>query len=164
MGLKKYSKEWLEELCKNSRSYSEVLTKAGRKAGGGNQSYLKLKISEYNIDTSHFIGYAWKRGSTSETDKRIKGNLKYKLEDLLVEDCIVRRNVVRKYILKYKVIPYICQGCGNIGKWNGYNMSLELDHINGIYNDNRIENLRFLCPNRHAITDTYAGKNNKRGD
>lgn len=59
------------------------------------------------------------------------------------------------------MIEYKCSFCGNIGKWLDTEMSLELDHINGINNDNRIENLRYLCPNCHAITKTYCGKNKK---
>ena len=53
------------------------------------------------------------------------------------------------------------QFCGNTGEWLGKVMPLELDHINGKNNDHRIENLRWLCPNCHAITDTYSGRNNK---
>lgn len=49
--------------------------------------------------------------------------------------------------------------CGNIGEWQGQKLVLQLDHINGKNNDHRIENLRFLCPNCHSITETYAGKN-----
>ena len=56
MSLRKYDKEWLEELCKDSYSLAEVLRKAGRKQAGGNQEILKKKIAEFNIDTSHFTG------------------------------------------------------------------------------------------------------------
>ena len=56
MSLRKYDKKWLEELCKDSYSLAEVLRKAGRKQGGGNQETLKKKITEYNIDISHFTG------------------------------------------------------------------------------------------------------------
>lgn len=56
MGLRQYSKEWLEELCKDSFSYAEVLRKAGRKQGGGAQKTLREKIQLYNIDISHFTG------------------------------------------------------------------------------------------------------------
>ena len=57
------------------------------------------------------------------------------------------------------MIPYRCAFCQNPGEWMGKPMALELDHINGISNDHRLENLRFLCPNCHATTDTYCGKN-----
>lgn len=56
MALQKYTKEWLEELCANSYSLAEVLKKAGRKPGGGNQETLKKKIAEFEIDISHFTG------------------------------------------------------------------------------------------------------------
>ena len=59
MSLRKYTKEWLEELCKESYSYAEVLKKAGRKQGGGAQATLKQKINEFNIDVSHFTGQKW---------------------------------------------------------------------------------------------------------
>ena len=51
--------------------------------------------------------------------------------------------------------------CNNTGEWQGYTIALELDHINGINNDHRLENLRWLCPNCHATTKTFAGRNHK---
>ena len=71
MGLQKYTKEWLEELCKDSYSLAEVLKKAGRKPGGGSQATLKKKIEEFNIDTSHFTGQLWNKGKTKEDDERL---------------------------------------------------------------------------------------------
>jgi len=62
-------------------------------------------------------------------------------------------------LLNNNIIEYRCAICGCNGNWQGHKLSLELDHINGINNDNRIENLRFLCPNCHAITETYGSKN-----
>lgn len=59
-------------------------------------------------------------------------------------------------------LEYKCAFCGNTGEWLGQKLTLQLDHINGKNNDYRIENLRFLCPNCHSITPTYAGKN--KGD
>ena len=53
----------------------------------------------------------------------------------------------------------MCANCGNIGEWNGQSLTLQIDHINGINNDNRKENLRWLCPNCHSQTSTYTGKN-----
>lgn len=57
--MRKYDKEWLQELCSSSYSYAEVLLKAGRKRGGGSQEILKRKIEEYGIDISHFTGQRW---------------------------------------------------------------------------------------------------------
>lgn len=75
------------------------------------------------------------------------------------------RTSIVKAILLYKgYIEYKCAICGNDGVWNGKELTLQLDHINGINTDQRLENLRFLCPNCHAQTETFAGKNKKLAD
>jgi Zn finger protein HypA/HybF involved in hydrogenase expression len=79
---------------------------------------------------------------------------------IFVENSDLYRKDVRKRILEESLIPYKCELCGNIGEWMGHTIPLELDHRNGINNDNRLENLRFLCPNCHASTPTYSEKNN----
>ena len=68
---------------------------------------------------------------------------------------------LKERLVKEKYLEYKCAECG-ITEWNGKPLSLHLDHINGINNDHRIENLRFLCPNCHSQTNTYAGKNKKK--
>lgn len=70
------------------------------------------------------------------------------------------RSKIRSEIIKNKLLPYMCDKCG-ISEWKGNSLSLHLDHINGINNDNRLDNLRFLCPNCHSQTDTYCGKANR---
>lgn len=80
-------------------------------------------------------------------------------EKSFVENSTTHRNVIKKYIINHNLIPYICSICGNDGNWNGNVLTLHLDHINGVNNDNRLENLRFLCPNCHSQTDTYGGHN-----
>lgn len=92
----------------------------------------------------------------------------YKTDEVFAKDSKVSRADVRKYIIRESLIPYKCAFCGNDGHWNGKEMSLELDHINGIPNDHRLENLRFLCPNCHATTETYcrpkgSGATNEEG-
>lgn len=71
---------------------------------------------------------------------------------------------LKKQIIKFNLIPYVCAKCGNTGTWNDEPLSLQLDHINGINNDDRLKNLRFLCPNCHAQTPTYAGKAKGNGN
>ena len=69
---------------------------------------------------------------------------------------------IRPRVLKDKLIPYKCAICGNEGEWNNKPLTLTLDHINGDNSDNRLENLRFICPNCDSQQDTYAGKNKNK--
>lgn len=165
MALQKYTKEWLEELCANSYSFAEVLKKAGRKPGGGNQETLKKKIAEFEINISHFTGQLWNKGKTKETDKRIAqqsaNQEKYQLEEVFCLNSPVTQRVLRGYVERHNILEYKCQFCGCDGYWLNTKIALEIDHINGDNKDNRIENLRYLCPNCHATTDTYRGKNIK---
>lgn len=151
-----YTKEWLSELCKDSYSYAEVLKKAGRKQGGGTQATLRKKIEEWNIDISHFTGQNW---HSSPNQPKQKSREKYTLKEVFIKDSPVTQKVLRGYVERHQVIEYKCQTCGCDGHWQEGTISLEIDHINGDNRDNRIENLRYLCPNCHALTETYRGKN-----
>ena len=155
--MKQYTKEWLEELCAESYSYSEVLRKAGRKPGGGSNETLKKKILEYNIDVSHFTGRSWQK--RPDYEPRVGTKEKYSLEEVFKEHSTISQKVLRGYVERHKVIPYKCSNCGCDGHWLNGVISLELDHINGDNTNNLIENLRYLCPNCHALTETYRGKN-----
>jgi len=112
MALQKYTKEWLEELCKDSFSLAEVLKKAGRKQGGGSQETLKKKIQEFNIDISHFTGQLWNKGKTKEEDNRIKGNEKYSLEEVFCKNSPVTQKVLRGYVERHNILEYKCETCG----------------------------------------------------
>ena len=161
MALRKYDKEWLTELCKESYSLAEVLRKAGRKQAGGNQAILKKKIEEYEIDISHFTGQLWNKGKTAAEDNRIVSTEKYSLDEVFIENSPVTQKVLRGYVERHKIIPYKYDNCGCDGHWQNGIIALEIDHKNGNNKDNRIENLHYLCPNCHALTDTYRGKNIK---
>ena len=84
---------------------------------------------------------------------------KFTNDDVFVEDSSYPRIGIKKRILKDKLLEYKCACCGNEGTHNGLKLVLQLDHINGVNNDHRLENLRFLCPNCHTQQDTYAAKN-----
>lgn len=155
--MRQYDKEWLSELCKNSYSYAEVLKKAGRKQGGGAQSTLRKKIEEYNIDISHFTGQNWQK-SPNQQNKKISKE-KYQLDEILIENSPITQKVLRGYIERHNLLDYKCQKCGCDGHWQDGIISLELDHKNGNNSDNRLDNLRYLCPNCHALTETYRGRN-----
>ena len=159
--MNRYTKDWLEQACKESYSYAEVLRKRGLKPCGGNYEVIKNKIKEFGIDISHFTHKQWNKGKTHEEDNRIAVS-KLTDDDVFVKDCTKPRKVIRAYIIRNNKIEYKCAFCGNTGEWLGKTISLELDHIDGDPHNNEISNLRFLCPNCHATTDTFRGKNKNK--
>ena len=81
------------------------------------------------------------------------------LKELMIENSSYPRHRLKERILKEKLLEYKCQCCGLGDKWNEKKLVLQLDHINGVNNDHRLENLRFICPNCHTQQHTYAAKN-----
>jgi predicted RNA-binding Zn-ribbon protein involved in translation (DUF1610 family) len=147
-------KEKLNNFVKESTELKNVLCLLGLPALGGNYNTLKKRIKEDNIDISHIrMGCGHGKGKT--TNRRIS------IVDMFIANSNIDRAVIRRRLIKDKLIPYECSGCGNTGVWNNKQITLHLEHKNGIRNDNRLENLEFLCPNCHSQTDTYCGKNNK---
>lgn len=155
--MRQYDKEWLQELCLDSYSYAEVLRKAGRKQGGGAQATLKKKIEEFGIDISHFTGMHWQASPNQEKQNREK----YTLDEIFVKNSPITQKVLRGYVERHQVLKYQCVNCGCNGKWQGGQIALEIDHIDGDNTNNELSNLRYLCPNCHALTDTYRGRNIK---
>ena len=148
----KLSDEQFVELLKKSSTISEVLFKLGYTVKGNSWGYsqVKRRMDDLNLDYSIFKG----KSAVIKTNKL--NNVKK--EDILKENCRHQRTVLRRYVIKNNLIPYKCAICG-CTKWQGKTLSLELDHINGVNNDNRLENLRFLCPNCHSQTSTYGSRN-----
>jgi len=115
--------------------------------------------AKLNLHFNTFKKYALKFGcySPNQSGKGIKKNIKKRILNL--EEYSSRASI-RKTIIKENLIEYKCSEC-NIQTWNNKSLSLHLDHINGMNNDNRLENLRFLCPNCHSQTEIYTGRNKK---
>lgn len=153
----KLSDEQFVELLKKSSTISEVLFKLGYSVKGNSWGFAKIRqrMSDLNLDGSVFKGKSpiTKYGSLHKVNA----------SDILKPNCKHARSVLRRYVIKNNLIPYRCAICGCV-EWQGRTLSLELDHINGINNDNRIENLRFLCPNCHSQTTTYGSRNQQRND
>jgi Zn finger protein HypA/HybF involved in hydrogenase expression len=146
----RYEKEKLKSIVEGSNSYSEVTRKLGLKPYYGNRKTTKKYIELFKIDTSHFGNYSC--GGNKE---------KKDLSDILTSGSTYDNRHLKKRIISDGLLEYKCVKCDNEGVWNGEILTLQLDHINGINNDNRIENLRFLCPNCHSQTKTFGGKNTK---
>lgn len=154
MSKRKWTDDQFIEAVKSSFSYAEVMKKIGLKPAGSNYDTVKRKISELNLDTSHMTGAAWNQGERYKPIKEAQP-----LEEILVErSSYVSTYHLKKRLLKEGVKKYRCECCGNT-EWMGEPIALELHHVNGIKDDLRIENLQILCPNCHAFTDNYRGKN-----
>ena len=139
------------DLVKSSLNTAEVLFKLGYTTKGNSWGYsqVKQRMTDLNLSGSDFRGKsALCQNKTVDKSKLFCKGSKH------------ARTVLRKTIIRENLIPYKCAICG-ITEWNGKTLSLELDHINGENNDNRLENLRFLCPNCHSQTDTFKGRNKK---
>lgn len=144
-------------LIKNSTNISEVLFKLGYSIKGNSWGFSKVRrrMDELHLTARDFKG----KSALGRTESRKE----VCPEKLLKQNCKHNRTVLRRYILKNNLIPYKCAICGCV-EWQGKTLSLELDHINGINNDNRLENLRFLCPNCHSQTTTYGSRNQQRNE
>lgn len=148
--------EELEALVQNSKTFSDILTALGLRAAGGNHRTLKEVLKARGIDFSHIpeglgANKGIHRGGYSLTSKEV-----------LIQNCKHNRSSLRRVLKKEKLLPYLCNICGIGPEWNGKPMTLRIDHINGVYNDNRLENLQWVCPNCDSQLDTYCSKN-KRG-
>lgn len=166
--MKRTSKIWelskieFQNLLNDSSSYCEILRKIGLQGKNGNNiGTLKKRIKEEGLDTSilNQKREEARQNQLSELNFKIR---KYSNEELFIENSETLPSVIRGRILKDNLLPYVCQRCKNNGNFLGKPLTLQLDHINGINNDHRLKNLRFLCPNCHSQTSTYAGKSRKK--
>lgn len=154
MSRRKWTDEQFIEAVKTSLSYAEVLRKIGLKAAGSNYDTVKRKISELGLDTSHMTGKVWNQGERYRPVKEARP-----LSEVLVEHSTwISTNNLRQRLIKEGVKERKCECCGR-SEWMGEPIALELHHVNGVKDDLRIENLQILCPNCHAFTDNYRGRN-----
>jgi hypothetical protein len=150
-----WAKEVLEPIFKKSLSQKEVLEKLGLRSAGGNFNTLRKYIKLYNLDSSHFI-------KNYDSMCNVSKNKKIPLDQILVENSTYDRTHLKDRLYKEGLKERKCEMCEQDENWHGKRMSLIIDHINGIHNDNRLENLRIICPNCNATLDTHCGKNNKK--
>lgn len=148
---KTISKKEFIKAVSSSISISESLVRLGMSPKGGNFRYFKLKSNEWNVDTSHFTGMRCGKGGNKK---------KYPIEDYLSGKRYCSTHVLKKKLLSQGVFQHKCYNCGRT-EWNNKPIPIELEHIDGDSNNNTLDNLTILCPNCHAQTPTYRGKNCK---
>lgn len=147
------SEEDFISMVAKADSYADCLRQLSLTTNGGSSlDILKRRIRELGCSTEHF----------GEQAKKVSPNVQYALDEILIENSSYQ-NITRlkERLIKEGRLEYKCSICG-ISDWMGKKLVLQLDHINGNNSDHRLSNLRFLCPNCHSQTDTYAGKNKNK--
>ncbi len=153
MSKRSWTREDLITAVANSRSVRQVISKLKLVEAGGNYEQVKKYLKEYNIDTSHFAGMTWNKGLTGRYMPLIP------LSKILVKDSTFQSFQLKNRLFRNKIKEPVCEECGWARCSIDGRIPVELDHINGDRHDNRIENLRILCPNCHSLKTTHRGKN-----
>lgn len=145
MSKKTWSDAELLEAVNSSITKSEVIQKLGLKVRPGNYKTVDKYIRLLNLDTKHFLGKS--HGKSIKT--------KVSLEEALVINSTYSRSTLKKRLIDKNLIENKCGECGLDALWNSSPLILILDHINGVNDDNRLSNLRLLCPNCNSQTKTF---------
>lgn len=141
---------------KESFSIRMVIQRLGLIPAGGNYDQVNRRIEELALDTYHFTGKGWNTGSRKRTMVPV-----VPIELILTENSRVQSFKLKKRLFLLKLKKPECEICGWAKISPDGRIPVELDHINGDRYDNRIENLRILCPNCHSLQPTHRGRNKK---
>lgn len=148
----RYSELELRRVIAESRSYNQALRSLGIRPGGGNHATIKKYVERWGISTAHF--------NTTRTDNLRRPQIP--LSAVLVEGSTYHRGHLKRRLFAEGIKLPRCELCGQDETWRGRPMALVLDHINGVADDNRLENLRIVCPNCSATFDTHCGRKNRK--
>ena len=149
-----WTDEQLIDAVRISQSNRSVLIALNLIPAGGNYAQVKRRTEELGIDISHFTGQGWNKGGRG-TRKPIE------LVGLLVENSHYQSHKLKNRLFKEGLKQPQCELCGWCEISLDGRIPVELDHINGDHKDNRIDNLRILCPNCHSLQSTHRGRNKK---
>lgn len=145
--LSSYSNEEFAKIVSESQNYRDCLFQLGYNSYSGSTiNLIKQRINDLNLSTEHFS---------------IRKSIKRNSENIFIENSTADQSTLRRWYKKGQYTEYKCSICGLEPFWNGKELTLILDHINGIRNDDRLENLHWVCPNCNYQLDTTNGKNQK---
>jgi Zn finger protein HypA/HybF involved in hydrogenase expression len=153
MNLLKYTLPELIAAVESSVSIRECLIKLGVAPYGGNYGVFHNAIKHFNIDISHFTGMNLKGRTLPQRRKPIN--------EYLQKNSNIKSFKLKNYLIESNIFEKKCVSC-KLTEWLNEPIPLELDHIDGDNSNNELSNLRLLCPNCHAKTSTYRGKNKKK--
>lgn len=142
--------ERLVSAVKESTSRKEVLNRLGFSSSRSAYAALNKRVADWNLDISHFT-----------TGRQPRSWNKKELKDILVDGSAYNTRDLKRRLLRAGLLKELCGLCGLGPIWNEKPLVLQLDHKNGNRFDNRLENLRILCPNCHTQTATYGFKNGR---
>lgn len=151
-----WTNDQLEAAVKASTNYRSVLTRLNLRPAVGNYQQLKKYIRELGLTTQHFTGQAWSRGL------RLPPRPERRLEEILTSGSDYSTHWLKRRLIAAELKAPRCEECGWARMSDDGRLPLELDHINGDSRDNRLENLRVLCPNCHSLKPTHRGCNRRR--
>lgn len=154
MSKPKYDAEIVATAVRECHSIASVLRRLNLRAAGANYPTIKRLIKELGLDVSHWTGQGHRRGV------RVPVVLPRPLDVVLRRDVPVNSHKLRTRLIREGVLLARCNHCG-LDEWLGQPIPLELDHRDGDRDNQELANLRLLCPNCHALTPTYRGRNRK---
>ncbi len=156
MKTRKWTEQQLRGAVEDSLSIRQVLKRLKLKEAGGNYSQIKKYLVEYKIDFAHFHGQNWNKGKTGLGVNRIE------LNEILTIKSNFQSHKLKKRLFAVGLKFPKCEICGWNEKSADGRIPVELDHINGDHRDNRLDNIRILCPNCHSLQPTHRGRNIKQ--
>ncbi|MEU7067102.1 HNH endonuclease [Streptomyces sp. NPDC046161] len=145
--------EALRAAVPGATSYADLVRALGLELSEVNRRRVRRRVTQLGLDVSHFMRRPWAAAPAGAPKTVSPGALTVRPQGS------ARINRARLHsALQQAGVPYVCAECGNPGEWLGRSMTLQIDHISGAWLDNRRENLRYVCPNCHALTDTWCRK------
>jgi hypothetical protein len=155
-----YSIQQLQHILDTSTSSVDVLKTIGLSGSCGNRQTLKNRIVLYDLSTLKLDEN--RKIHLKKHGEQLRKQCRLDDDSVFIENSTYCRGRIKKRIIDGDMLPYICDSCGQLPFWNDDVLVLQLDHKNGINNDNRMCNLRFICPNCHTQTSTFSGKHKRK--